>query len=71
MENKRKRRMTKAQKAWCDNYRQQTDFEPLMDDFLHGNEPFEHAARKSVRWFEDWASDAHLNVGRNIPGADT
>lgn len=64
----RKRTMSAKQKAWCKEYQSQTDFEPLMDDFIAGNETFVFAARKSVRWFEDWASDAHLNIGRSIPG---
>ena len=62
-----KKRMTKEQRAWCKNYQHQTDFEPLMDDFLEGNESFAHAAHKSVRWFEDWSIDTYLNIGRNIP----
>ena len=61
--------MTREQKAWCKHYEQQTTFEPLMDDFLAGNESFLHCAKNSVRWFEDWSSDAHLAV-MNIPGAD-
>lgn len=65
-----KLRMTKEQRAWCKEYQRQTGFEPLMDDFLAGNESFLAGARTSVRWFEDWSSDAHLNIGRNIPGAD-
>lgn len=68
--NRTKLRMNAAQRAWCKNYQEVTGFEPLMDDFLYGNETFVQAARLSVRWFEDWSSDAHLNVGRNIPGAD-
>ena len=63
------RRMTKAQKAWCAEYERQSGFEPMMDDFLIGNVSFVDAADKSVRWFEDWASDTHLNIGKNIPGA--
>lgn len=64
------RKMTREQKAWCKEYEAQTTFEPLMDDFLHGNETFVQAARKSNRWFDDWSSDAYLNISRNIPGAD-
>ena len=62
-----KRRLTKQQREWCKNYQRETDFEPLMDDFLDGNATFVHAARKSCRWFEQWASDAHLNITRGIP----
>lgn len=69
-ETTKKLRMTKEQRAWCKNYERETGFDPLMDDFLYGNESFVEGALKSVRWFEDWSSDAHLNIGRNIPGAD-
>lgn len=63
-------RMTKEQRAWCKRYEQETTFEPLMDDFLAGNEPFVKAARDSLRWFEDWSSDAFIRAGEDIPGAD-
>lgn len=62
------KRRNKAQKAWCTNYQNETGFDPLMDDFYAGNETFVQAAKKSVRWFESWASDAHLNIGKDIPG---
>jgi hypothetical protein len=64
------RRMTKQQRAWCREYERQTTFEPCMDDFLCGSESFADAALWNVRWFEDWSSDAHLNIGRNIPGVE-
>ena len=67
---KKQLRMTKEQREWCKNYERETGFEPLMDDFIYGNEPFVVAAKNSVRWFEDWSCDAHLNIDRNIPGAD-
>ena len=60
--------MTKEQRSWCRMYKKETGFEALMDDFLEGNETFLVAARNSNRWFEDWASDAHLNISRAIPG---
>lgn len=62
--------MTKEQRAWCKLYKNETGFEPLMDDFLAGNSTFIVSAKMSVRWFEDWSSDAHLNIGRNIPGEE-
>ena len=62
-----KRKLTPKQRAWCKHYEQHTTFEPMMDDFLAGNESFVAAAKASVRWFEDWSSDAHLAV-MNIPG---
>ena len=60
--------MTKDQARWIKNYRQQTTFEPLMDDFFEGSETFVDAAHKSNRWFESWSSDAYLAVSRHIPG---
>lgn len=60
--------MTKTQKTWCKRYADETAFDPLMDDFLEGNETFLFAAKKSVRWFEDWASDSLLNISKNYPG---
>lgn len=65
-----KNKMTPEQRAWCKLYREQTTFEPLMDDFLYGNESFLDAARTSNRWFEDWSSDAYLNISRHIPGEE-
>ena len=62
-----KRKLTAQQRAWCKNYDQRTTFDPLMDDFFAGNESFLDAARKSVRWFEEWSNEAHCNV-RDIPG---
>ena len=67
---RRKLRMTKAQREWCKEYELATTFEPLMDDFLYGNETFVQAAKKSLNWFESWSSDAFLAAGRHIPGAD-
>jgi hypothetical protein len=69
--SEKKRRMTKEQREWCKHYENHTTFEPLMDDFLHGNETFVQAAKKSIRWFEDWSSDMFLNITRQpIPGED-
>ena len=61
--------MTNEQRAWCKNYQEQTTFEPLMDDFLHGNETFVKAAKDSIRWFEDLSADTMRQIDR-IPGAD-
>jgi hypothetical protein len=60
--------MTKKQRAWCKLYAAQTTFEPLMDDFLAGNCTFVEAAKRSNKWFEDWFSDAFLDITRHIPG---
>ena len=40
-----------------------------MDDFIAGNESFVAAAKRSVCWFEDHASDAMRKIG-DIPGID-
>lgn len=60
--------MTKKQREWCKLYQKETTFEPMMDDFLAGNVTFVEAAKNSNRWFEDWSSDAFLNITRHIPG---
>ena len=61
--------LTPKQRSWCRRYEQQTTFEPLMDDFLAGNESFLEAARNSVWWFTEWSNEAHCKI-RNIPGDD-
>lgn len=61
------RKMTSKQKAWCKAYEDSTTFEPLMDDFIAGNESFAQAARKSRNWFESWMNDAFLGIPE-IPG---
>lgn len=58
------RTLTRAQRAWCKKYRESTMFDPLIDDFLAGEETFEEAAQKSIAWFEDWANDATLAISR-------
>jgi hypothetical protein len=60
---------TPEQKKWCDNYEARTGFEPIMDEYIAGNESFVAAAKRSVRWFEDHASDAMRKIG-DIPGID-
>lgn len=62
-----KRRMSPKQRAWCKEYENSTTFEPLMDDFLAGNESFAQAAKKSRDWFENWMNDAFLGIPE-IPG---
>lgn len=64
------KKFTRTQKKWCSLYEKETGFEPLMDDFIAGNESFVRAARKSARWFEDWSNDAILNITRHIPGEE-
>ena len=58
------------QKAWCQKYQAETTFEPLMCDYVAGQQTFYEAARFSVDWFESWSSDAHLKIGTAVPGAE-
>ena len=57
------------QLRWCRMYEAETGWPALMHEFEAGNETFYDAARKSIGWFESWASDALLRVtSRSIPG---
>ena len=56
------RKLTKKQMRWCKEYEESTTFEPLMDDFLAGNETFKQAAKKSRDWFENWMNDAFRGI---------
>ena len=60
------KRMIKKQAQWCAHYEQQTGFAPMMDDFLIGTITFREAAKKNVRWFEDWSIDT-LHAVEEIP----
>ena len=60
-----KKIFTEAQIAWCKNYENETTFEPLMDDFIAGNQTFQEAAESSIHWFESWSSDALLQCDNN------
>ena len=55
-------RMSVKQRKWCKEYEAATTFEPLMDDFLEGNESFYDAANKSRDWFENWMNDAFHGI---------
>ena len=58
------------QLRWCRMYEAETGWPALMQDFESGSETFYEAARKSIGWFESWASDTLLRVtARSIPGA--
>ena len=59
---------TAEQLKWCDDYEAHTGFEPLMDEYLAGNESFVAAARRSIVWYEDHSSDALLKISNGIPG---
>jgi hypothetical protein len=62
--NLKNKRYTKKQRLWCENYQNETTFEPMMGDYELGNENFSQAARKSVDWFDGWASDALLRCDK-------
>ncbi len=63
---------TAKQRAWCEMYERETGFDPhAMGDFEAGIKTFVEAAKDSIRWFEDWASDVGLRITRpDIPGDD-
>lgn len=63
----KKKRMTLSQRAWCMGYEKSTTFEPLMDDFLEGNETFEEAAKGSIEWFRDWANETARRMEDHLP----
>ena len=62
-----KRRLSAKQRQWCKEYEYRTTFEPLMDDFLAGNESFYQAAKKSLNWFVNWSNEAFQGIP-DIPG---
>lgn len=59
--------MSKARKAWCAEYERATSWEPLMDDYLAGNESFMEAANHSIQWFRDWAQETSSTIERGLP----
>lgn len=62
-------KFTPEQWAWCQRYEQWTSYEPLMDDFLAGNQLFYEAAQFSLQWFQDHSTDAYLRASDGpIPG---
>lgn len=60
-----------AQRAWCEHYERETDFEPQMDDYIAGNQTFVEAARAAVAWFELHTRDQFQRMSDpTIPGVD-
>lgn len=58
-----------AQRAWCEHYERETDFEPQMDDYIAGNVSFVDAASAAVTWFEQHSTDQFLRMtAHHIPG---
>src|SRR5262245_24949980 len=51
---------TSEQRAWCETYQRETGFAPMMDQFERGDQTFDEAAWRSIRWYEAHTSDAHL-----------
>lgn len=58
------KKYTKKQIEWCENYHNATTFEPMMSEYESGSETFQQAAKRNVRWFEDWSKDALLNCDK-------
>jgi hypothetical protein len=58
---------TAEQQRWCDTYRSETGFAPLMESFESGRATFHEAATTAIRWYEAHASDAHLRIQRALP----
>ena len=59
-----KRKLNKKQQGWCEAYEHATAFEPLMDDYLGGNESFEDAAVHSIEWFRDYFEECMRSIPR-------
>lgn len=62
-------RYTEEQRNWCEMYRSETGFAPMMDLFERGEEAFREAATRSIRWYEAHTSDVHLRIQRALPAA--
>lgn len=59
---------TPAQRAWLEQYENQSGFEPLhQDDLDNGGMTFAQVAQTNIDWFEAWAADAHLAIQKNNP----
>lgn len=58
------KKMNGKQKAWCKKYENETTFECIhQEDLDSGEMTFEEFARENIKWFENWSSDALLNIG--------
>lgn len=62
-----KRRYTAEQRRWCETYRSETGFTPIMDSFENGRATFYEAAAIAIRWYEAHSSDVHLRIQRALP----
>ncbi|SEU40513.1 hypothetical protein SAMN03159335_06329 [Burkholderia cepacia] len=62
-----KRHYTAEQLRWCETYRSETGFTPIMDSFECGKATFFEAAASAIRWYEAHASDVHLRIQRALP----
>jgi hypothetical protein len=58
------------QKKWCEDYKHETGFEPIMEEYEANKETFYQAAMRSAQWFEDWSSDAFLRISNKIPARE-
>lgn len=59
------RRASKRQRAWLQNFYDQTGFDALyQEDYDARRVTFDQLVRDNVRWFEDHAIDVQRNVER-------
>jgi len=59
-----KRTPSQRRAKWCSDYKKATSFEPLMDDFIAGNETFQQAAEASIEWFRDYFEESMRAIPR-------
>lgn len=59
---------TAAQRAWLEQYENETTFEPMHQAELDSGEmTWAQVAQANIDWFESWAMDAHLRIQKNNP----
>jgi hypothetical protein len=60
--------VTSDQKAWADKFKRETGFDVMYDDELSsGANSFYAFCAKNLRWFEEWASEAHRRAETGMP----
>lgn len=55
-------RFTSEQLHWCWWYEAETGFEPVMCDFVAGNQSFNDAKWWNIWWFEAWCKETQATV---------
>lgn len=63
-------RFTSAQLRWCRWYEAETGFEPVMCDFVAGNQSFEEAATWNLWWFKAWTTETLQRLKRGPPSPE-